>query len=140
MQQFTIFTYSKHYKIKEFDVFILSKGLNAGKPLQTPCPNCFVVSCSTKPNANYIDLLCYGLHQAKYFNQLFTGSVIPFLRISDFKKVVAMQSVAVNKNPKAFTEDVEKIKLMEQKEKFMQQQLKIIAELKRVMIYRHLKK
>ena len=140
MQQFSIFTYSKHYKVKEFDVFILSKGLNAGKPLLAPCPNCFVVSCSTKPNANYIDVLCYGLHKAKYFHQLLTGSVIPFLRISDIKKVVAMQSEAVNKNPKAFTEDVEKIKLMEQKEKLMQQQLKSIAELKRAMIYRHLKK
>jgi hypothetical protein len=24
-------------------LFILSKGLNAGKPLQNPCPNCFVL-------------------------------------------------------------------------------------------------
>jgi hypothetical protein len=140
MQQFKIFTYSKHYQATENDVFVLSKGLNAGKPLPAPCPNCFVISCSSKPHANYFDVLCYGLHKAKFFHPLLTGSVIPFLRITDFKHVITSQANAISQNPTAFTEDVEKIKLMEQKEKQMRQLLKSIAELKRAMIYQHLKK
>ncbi len=121
-------------------MFILSKGLNSGKPLIAPCPNCFVISCSSKATANYYDVLCYGLHKSKHFHQLLTGSVIPFLRISDFKKEIAVQSEAINKNPDAFTADVNKIKLMEQKQKVMLQQIQLLGDLKRAILYRHLKR
>ncbi len=140
MKQAKVFTYSKQYQVKEFDVFILSKGLNSGKPLDAPCPNCFVVSCSSKAISNYYGVLCYGLHKAKHFHHLLTGSVIPFLRIDDFKKEIATQSEAVNKNPKAFEADVNKIKLMEEKQKIMQQQIQLLSDLKRAILYRHLKR
>ena len=32
--------------------FILNKGLNSGKPLINPCPNCFVVTTSTEEEKN----------------------------------------------------------------------------------------
>lgn len=32
--------------------FILNKGLNSGKPLTNPCPNCFVVTTSTEEEKN----------------------------------------------------------------------------------------
>jgi hypothetical protein len=140
MKQAKVFTYSKQYQVKEFDVFILSKGLNSGKPLDAPCPNCFVISCSSKAIANYYGVLCYGLHKAKHFHQLLTGSVIPFLRIDDFKKEIAIQCENINKNPEAFTADVNKIKLMEEKQKVMQQQIQLLGDLKRAILYRHLKR
>lgn len=47
-----IYTYSPKNATTAFDLYALSKGLNSGKPLEKPCPNCFVISCR---NAEELD-------------------------------------------------------------------------------------
>lgn len=123
-----------------FEVFILCKGLNSGKPLENPCPNCFVISCKNSDELDFYKTLSFGLWKARHFHQFLTGSVIPFLRIADFKAIIIAQAEAVNKNKYAFVEDVNKVKLLERKEKQIYEQLALIADVKRAMIYRHLRK
>ena len=50
--------------------FILSKGLNAGKPLTEPCPNCFVFHAETEQEKDFY----IGLYSAcgKLINLKFT--------------------------------------------------------------------
>ncbi|MBK6813849.1 MAG: hypothetical protein IPG82_00005, partial [Saprospiraceae bacterium] len=120
----------------DFDVYILCKGLNSGKPLEKPCPNCFYVPAKiqmiwifTKP--------FFRLVEAKHFHQFLTGSVIPFIRISDFKSTIKAQAEAVSKNKYAFVKDVHKVKLIERKEKQMYETLALLADVKKAMMYRH---
>ena len=47
MSNFKMITYRPEGVYKDPHFFILNKGLNSGKPLKKPCPNCFVISCHT---------------------------------------------------------------------------------------------
>jgi len=47
MSNFKMITYRQEGVYKGPHFFILNKGLNSGKPLKKPCPNCFVISCHT---------------------------------------------------------------------------------------------
>jgi hypothetical protein len=63
--------------------FILSRGNNSGKPLNEPCPNCFVCQCSSAEEKEKAYWLFYALWQGKQCEQLLVGSVIPFIRKND---------------------------------------------------------
>ncbi len=68
--------------------FILSKGLNAGKPMEKPYPNCFVLFAKSEEEKNKLYWLCYSLWQGNFFRPFLTGSVIPFIRLGDLKTVI----------------------------------------------------
>ena len=59
--------------------YIQSKGDNAGRPLKTPIPNCFVVE-TTKDLAYQI---VYSMFTAGKFRNLILGSVVPFIRLRE---------------------------------------------------------
>ncbi len=61
--------------------FILNKGLNNGKPLDEPCPNCFVIIATTKAKRESLYYLCLSLKVGKFFAYYLKGSVIPFIGI-----------------------------------------------------------
>jgi len=132
-------TFSVKNQSTQFEFYILCKGLNSGKPLETPCPNSFVCICKNQDEKDFYFWLLFGLWKAKHFHQLLTGSVIPFIRIDEFKKEVARQAEHVSKQHTAYTKTIDQIKLLEQKEKQLQQYLAIIQDVKRAKIYRHIK-
>ena len=41
--------------------FILNKGLNSGKPLLKPCPNCFIITTANEQEKEFLFWLCWGL-------------------------------------------------------------------------------
>ncbi|MGL4956767.1 MAG: DUF6943 family protein [Bacteroidales bacterium] len=88
----------------------------------------------------YCKTLSFGLWKAKHFHQFLTGSVIPFIRISDFKRTIKAQAEAVSKDKYAFVQDVHKVKLIERKEKQMYETLALLADVKKAMMYRHFKR
>ena len=135
-----IYTYSPKNATTEFELYALSKGLNSGKPLETPCPNCFVISCRKSEELDQYRTLLFGLWKAKSFHQFFVGSVIPFIRINDFKNLVFEQMAHLQEKQKAYQQDVKKFKALEQNERAMYEQLLLISELKRIYISRHLKR
>ena len=132
-------TYSVKNQSTSFEFYILCKGLNSGKPLIAPCPNSFVCICKNEEEKDFYYWLLFGLWKAKYFHQFLIGSVIPFIRIDDLKKEVSTQAEQVRSQSKEYTATVDKIKMLEAREQNIRQQLALINDLKRAMIYRHLK-
>ncbi|ANW96254.1 hypothetical protein AXE80_08160 [Wenyingzhuangia fucanilytica] len=63
--------------------FILNKGLNSGKPLYNPCPNCFVVTTTTEEDKNTLFHLSMMLQIGGFYAYYLKGSVIPFITIKD---------------------------------------------------------
>lgn len=135
-----IYTYSPKIQKSDFEFYALSKGLNSGKPLDTPCPNCFVIPCRNAEEKEHYRSLLFGLWKSKAFHPFLVGSVIPFIRIGDFRNVVFEQIEHLENKEKAYREDVRKFQALEQKERQMYEQLLLVSELKRIYIARHLKR
>ena len=68
--------------------FILNKGLNSGKPLTNPCPNCFVVTTSTEEEKNTLFHISMMLQIGGFYAYYLKGSVIPFISIDDCRKTL----------------------------------------------------
>jgi hypothetical protein len=59
--QTIIKTHKMNRTYHENHFFILSKGNNAGRPQDQPCPNCFVVITESPKERQTLFWLCYGL-------------------------------------------------------------------------------
>jgi len=68
--------------------FILNKGLNSGKPLTNPCPNCFVVTTSTEEGKNTLFHISMMLQIGSFYAYYLKGSVIPFISIDDCRNIL----------------------------------------------------
>ena len=137
MKSVKIYSFNPKNQVNEFDVFALCKGLNSGKPLEKPCPNCFVLACKNQAEKDFYTTLLFGLWKVNHFYAYHIGSVIPFIRIGDFKQVVQEQAEIVNE--KNFAKDVQKVKLIEAKQKQIYEQMALLNDVKRALIYRHFK-
>lgn len=102
MKAIKIFTYNPKNQKSDFEFYALSKGLNSGKPLDVPCPNCFVISCRNAEEKDIYSSLLFGLWKSEAFHQFFVGSVIPFIRIADFKNFVFEQMLHLQEKQKAY--------------------------------------
>lgn len=81
-------------KIKRFDpskkkegenvFYIQSHGFNAGKPLKKPIPNSWEIETNFK-NAFEV---CFVVFNSKILNSYIRGSVIPFLSLHEYKKII----------------------------------------------------
>lgn len=117
---------SRVYSLPHF--YILNKGLNSGKPLYHPCPNCFVVTTQTEEQRESLYFLTLSLQTGKYFSFYLVGSVIPFIRINDARKV--LNRALQNYKRDQWQLKVEKLKLITVYEDNLQKQLKAIRQLK----------
>jgi hypothetical protein len=108
--------------------FILSKGLNSGKPLDQPCPNCFVITTNSEATRESLYYLCLSLKIGKYFHYYLKGSVIPFVCISDAKKVI--NEALQNNQKQQWKIKVEKLKKINAFEENLKKQLAAITQLK----------
>ncbi|WP_417861413.1 DUF6943 family protein [Winogradskyella sediminis] len=77
--------------------YILNKGLNSGKPLSNPCPNCFVVETATEKEKNTLFHLSMMLQIGGFYAYYLKGSVIPFISIDDCRNTLK-NSLKQNKN------------------------------------------
>ncbi len=124
-------TYNENY------FFILSKGLNAGKPLDKPCPNCFVLLAKSEEERNQLYWLCFGLWQAHFFHPFLTGSVIPFIRLDDLKTVI---SEALSKVSTAeFNKSITVMQSLQKHQEGILKQLELIRQAKKALMYKILK-
>ena len=122
------------YKQPHF--FILNKGLNSGKPLEKPCPNCFVITVKTDEEKEFLFWLCWGLWQSKKFHYLHTGSVIPFIRIDEFKAFLKEQAATAFAQKEQYNNNVNALQQLEQLEKNYKQNLLLIMDAKRAIFQR----
>lgn len=130
----------KTYKEKRIEnkhfFFILNKGNNSGKPMETPCPNCFVCFCNSEEEKQTLYWLFYGLWQGRFFQPFIIGSVIPYIRVNDLKVVIdtALQKIELNINQ--FAESVSVMQTLDDKSKQIAEQ---IQQAKKSLMYQVLK-
>ena len=116
--------------------FILNKGLNSGKPLEKPCPNCFVITLKNDEEKEFLFWLCWGLWQAKKFYYLHTGSVIPFIRLHEFKAFIKEQVATAFAEKEQYHKNVKALQKLEALEKNYKQNLLLIMDAKRAIFQR----
>lgn len=128
MSTFEIKTHrsGRTYNLPHF--FILSKGLNSGKPMKKPCPNCFVITTHSEETRETLYYLCLSLKIGRFFGNYLKGSVIPFICISDAKKVI--QTALQNYKLDQWSSKVEKLIKINQFEENLKIQLQTIQKLK----------
>ncbi len=130
MNTYKIKTHSSKNKISNPHFFILNKGMNSGKPLENPCPNCYVLFADTEEEKEFYYWLIFGLWQSKAFHPFIIGSVIPFIRIGEFKKCVRTAEEKANRNLKAYKKIISAMQVLDKQEKNIKQQLKLITQYK----------
>ncbi|WP_396150864.1 DUF6943 family protein [Flavobacterium sp.] len=120
--------------------FILSKGMNTGKPLNEPCPNCFVITLYCSEDCEHMKAIISSLWRIKFWHQFLIGSVIPYIRIHDFCKNLMLKSNEMMQDFEQHKKDVATLKLLEQKEKQFHENLNLINDLRRVILFRYVNK
>lgn len=115
--------------------FILSKGNNAGKPLTTPCPNCFVVITKCPEERELVYWLCFGLWQSGYFHPHLVGSVIPFLRLPELKSLIIEVRAKVDQRKEEYQKAIDTLSKLLACQQNLSKQLELIKQTKkRIML------
>ena len=130
---YTIKTYrngSTSYSSPHF--FLLNKGLNSGRPMNVPCPNCFVISTETEEMRESLFYLSLSLKEGLYFSYFIKGSVIPFITIDDTRKV--LNEALQNYKKDQWQLKVEQLKKITEYEINLQSQLNKIGQLKLALL------
>ena len=83
---FIIKTHTKDTQYNKPCLFLLNKGLNSGKPQKEPFTNSFVIIFENQDDVDNVFIISYSLWKTKFWHQFLIGSVIPFLRLQEFKK------------------------------------------------------
>ncbi|MFV8271346.1 DUF6943 family protein [Flavobacterium sp. GT2N3] len=139
MPNFIIKTHQKNNVYKGNQIFILNKGMNSGKPQKEPFTNSFVILFQNEEDADTVYWLAYSLWKAKFWHQSLVGSVIPFLRIDDFKIDFNSKVNEMLQEHELHKKQVQALRLLEQKEDQFQKNIVLISEMRRVILMRYCK-
>ncbi|CAD0001002.1 DUF6943 family protein [Flavobacterium salmonis] len=140
MLKFIIKTHRKGTIYKKPHIYILNKGLNSGKPSNEPFTNSFVVIFQNEKNCESIYFVAYSLWKTKFWHPFLVGSVIPFLRLPDFKKEFNSKTDLMITEHEEHLKNIAALKLLEQKEKQFNENINLINDLRRVILYRFCRK
>ena len=121
-------------------LFILNKGLNSGKPQKEPFANSFVIIFSNQEDADSVYWLALSLCKSKFWHQFLVGSVIPFLRIQDFKSNFSKKVTEMLSDFENHQKNIKALQLLEQKETQFHQNINLINDLRRVILHRYCNK
>ena len=131
MQKIT--SYSPDQVRSPFAFFILNKGMNSGKPLEKPCPNCFTFNAKSQEEKDLYFWICFGLWQSKSFHPYLNGSVISFIHLRDLCQVINQASAKAQDNPGTFQKTVEALKILDRQEKQFHRNILLISEAKKAI-------
>ena len=140
MQNFIIKTHQKGTIYSKPHLFLLNKGMNSGKPQKEPFTNSFVVIFDLEQDCENLYFVAYSLWQTKFWHQFLIGSVIPFLRLSDFKKEFFIKSKMMMEEHEQHLKHIAALKILEQKEKQFHDNINLINDMRRVILYRYCNK
>jgi hypothetical protein len=136
MQNFIIKTHQKGTIYSKPHLFLLNKGLNSGKPQKEPFTNSFVVIFDLEQDCENLYFVAYSLWKTNFWHQHLVGSVIPFLRIHDFKKEFFIKSKMMMEEHEAHVKHIAALKILELKEKQFHENINLINDMRRVILYR----
>lgn len=126
------------YRLPHF--FILNKGLNTGKPMDTPCANCFVIQFyCTEDNENMKNIVL-SLWKIQFWHPLLIGSVIPYIRIKDFEKNLTKKTIEMMNDLEQHKKEVAALKMLLDKEEQFHYNINLINDLRRVILHRYCKR
>jgi hypothetical protein len=140
MPSFIIKTHQPKTTYKGNQIFILNKGMNSGKPQKEPFTNSFVINFANPEDAETIYWLAYSLWKAHFWHQSLCGSVIPFLRIKEFKKEFISKVAEVLQEHELHKTQVKALRLLELQETQFQKNILLINEMRRVILQKYCKK
>lgn len=139
MPNFIIKTHQKDTTYKGNQIFILNKGMNSGKPQKEPFTNSFVVIFPYEEDSETVYWLAYSLWKSNYWHRFLIGSVIPFLRINDFKKDFDSKVNEMLQEHELHQRQVQALRLLEQKEDQLHKNISLINEMRRAILYSYSK-
>ena len=93
-------------------LFVLNKGMNSGKPQKEPFTNSFVIIFQNEEDCENLFFIAYSLWQTKFWHQYLVGSVIPFLRLPDFKKEFFPKAKIMMEEHEQHVKNIAAIKLL----------------------------
>ena len=140
MLKFIIKTHKRDAIYTKPHLFLLNKGMNSGKPQKEPFTNSFVIIFQNEEDCESLFFIAYCLWQTKFWHQHLVGSVIPFLRLNDFKKEFNPQSRLMMVEHEQHQKNVAALKLLEKKEKQYKEDMMLINDLRRAILYRYHRK
>jgi hypothetical protein len=114
--------------------------MNSGKPQKEPFTNSYVIIFSNQEDSETMYWLAYSLWKSKFWHQSLYGSVIPFLRIQDFKKDFSTKVNEMLHDFEQKQKEVKALRLLEQQEDQLHQNIVLINEMKRVILKRYFTK
>lgn len=121
-------------------LFILNKGLNSGKPQSHPFTNSFVIVFQNSEDFEKIYFIALALWKTNFWKPFLCGSVIPFLKIDEFKKEFFNRYKNELYEHDEHLKNIQTLKALEQSEKKHQENLVLINELRHVILNRYCKK
>lgn len=139
MTNFIIKTHRKGTIYSKPHLYILNKGMNSGKPHNEPFANSFAVIFQNSEDCENIYYVLLSLWQSKFWHQHLVGSVIPFLRLPDFKREFFPKAKLMMEEHEEHLKNVAALKLLEAKEKQFHQNINLINDLRRVIMHRYCK-
>ena len=137
MPNFIIKTHRRNAVYKSNQIFILNKGMNSGKPQKEPYTNSFVILFQDEEDADTVYWLAYSLWKARFWHQSLVGSVIPFLRIDVFKKDFNSKVNEMLEEHELHKKQIQALRLLEQKEDQLHQNIILINEMRKVILMRY---
>ena len=140
MLTFIIKTHRKGTIYAKPHFFILNKGMNSGKPKNEPFTNSFVIICQSETDRENVYWIAFSLWKSKFWHQHLIGSVIPFIRLHEFKNEFSPKVAALMQEHERHLKHIEALKLLEQKEKQFHENINLINDMRRVILYRYCNK
>ncbi len=137
MQNFIIKTHRVGTIYSKPHLFLLNKGMNSGKPKKEPFTNSFVVIFDLEQDCENLYFVAYSLWQTKFWHQHLVGSVIPFLRLNDCKKEFFVRSKVMMQEHEEHVKHIAALKILEEKEKQFHENINLINDMRRVILYRY---
>ena len=136
MLNFIIKTHQKDTVYKGNQIFILNKGMNSGKPQKEPFTNSFVIMFPDEKDAETVYWLAYSLWMSNFWHPFLIGSVIPFLRIQDFKKDFDSKVNEMMQDYELHLKQIKALRLLLEKEDQLKQKSFLINEMRRAILSR----
>lgn len=97
--KYSVITHKHYHKFKpEESLFILSKGKNAGKVLEKPCPNCFRITAEPK-DIEFIKACATALFHSERLKRILRGAVISFITIVHYKNFLHVAVRTITDKP-----------------------------------------
>lgn len=140
MLNFIIKTHQKNTSYTKPHLFVLNKGMNSGKPQKKPFTNSFVVIFQNEEDCESIYFVAYSLWKIKFWHPFLVGSVIPFLRLSNFSKEFNQKASLMMQEHEEHQKNIAALKILEKKEKQFHENINLINDLRRVILYRYSKR